>query len=166
MRPALERGVAVLAAALALVLSLWMPVAQSALTVKLDQTGLSTEQHQASQQLLDAALAALPPRLSQHLDREVVVRWSPRLPDSVMGQASFNSQIRLNQRWLDALVRDDNQNLPAGRQHATLQRELQATLMHELAHFYDQGRFWSADERGLINTCMRQHSSLGPVGHV
>ncbi|PKM05025.1 MAG: hypothetical protein CVV16_02440 [Gammaproteobacteria bacterium HGW-Gammaproteobacteria-6] len=164
MRPALERGVAVLAAALALVLSLWMPVAQSALTVKLDQTGLSTEQHQASQQLLDAALAALPPRLSQHLDREVVVRWSPRLPDSVMGRASFNSQIRLNQRWLDTLVRDDNQNLPAGRQHATLQRELQATLIHELAHFYDQGRFWSADERGLINNCMRQHSSLGPVG--
>ncbi|MFN3579892.1 MAG: DUF4105 domain-containing protein [Pseudomonas sp.] len=163
-RPALERGVAVLAAALALTLSLWAPSAQSALTVKLDQTGLSNEQRQASQQSLDAALDALPPRLTQHLDREIVVRWSPRLPDSVMGRASHDSQIRLNQRWLNALVRGDDQTLPAGRQHATLQRELQATLIHELAHFYDNGRFWSADKRGLIRSCTRQHNSLGPVG--
>ena len=163
MRPALERGVAVLAAALALTL-LCAPLAHSALTVTWEHADLSAEQRQASQQLLDAALAALPPRLTQQLDREVVVRWSPRLPDSVMGRASYTSQIRLNQRWLDALVQGEDQTLPAGRQHATLQRELQATLIHELAHFYDRGQFWSADERGLINTCMRQHSSLGPVG--
>lgn len=163
MRPALERGVAVLAAALALTL-LSVPLAHSALTVTWDHADLSTEQRQASQQLLDAALAALPPRLTQHLDREVVVRWSTRLPDSVMGRASFNSQIRLNQRWLDALVRGDDQSLPAGRQHATLQRELKATLIHELAHFYDRGRFWSADERGLIRACAWQHNSLGSVG--
>lgn len=145
-------------------MSLWIPVAHSALTVQLDQAELNAGQRQASEQLLDAALAALPPQLVAQLDREIGVRWSSRLPDSVMGRARYDGQILLNQRWLDALVQSDDQALPAGRQHATLQRELQATIIHELAHFYDRGQFWSADERGLTRLCGQQRSSLGPVG--
>jgi hypothetical protein len=164
MRPALERGVAVIAIVLGLASLMWVPLAHSALTVKLEQAELSTEQRQASQALLDAALKALPPRLVSELDREIVLRWSSRLAHSVMGRARYDGQILLNQRWLDALVQGEDQTLPAGRQHATLQRELQATLVHELAHFYDRGQFWPADERGLLRTCARQHSSLGPVG--
>ncbi|MFO7703869.1 MAG: DUF4105 domain-containing protein [Halopseudomonas sp.] len=150
--------------ALSVALSLWIPVAHSALTVQLDQAGLNAGQRQASRQLLDAALEALPPQLVAQLDRDIEVRWSSRLPESVMGRARFDGHILLNQRWLDALVQADDQALPAGRQHATLQRELQATLIHELAHFYDRGQFWSADERGLTRLCGQQRSSLGPVG--
>jgi hypothetical protein len=164
MRPALGRGVAMIAIVLSLASLMWAPPAHSALAVRLEQAELSTEQRQASQQLLDAALQALPPRLVSQLDREIVWRWSSSLAHSVMGRARYDGQILLNQRWLNALVRGDDQTLPAGRQHATLQRELQATLIHELAHFYDRGQLWSADERGLLRTCARQHSSLGPVG--
>ncbi|WP_150277491.1 DUF7844 domain-containing protein [Halopseudomonas salina] len=143
---------------------LWVLPAHSALTVKLEQAELSNEQRQASQKLLEAALKALPPRLVSQLDHEILLRWSPKLAHSVMGRARYDGQILLNQRWLDALVQGDDQTLPAGRQHATLQRELQATLIHELAHFYDRGQFWPADERGLLRSCARQHKSLGPVG--
>lgn len=143
---------------------LWAPVAHSALTVQLDPAELSVEQRQASLQLLDLALEALPPQLVALLDREIDVRWTSNLPESVMGRARFDGQILLNQRWLDALVQADDQALPAGRQHDTLQQELQATLIHELAHFYDRGQFWSEEERRHARFCGQQHSSLGPVG--
>ena len=143
---------------------LWAPVAHSALTVQLDPAELSAEQRQASLQLLDLALEALPPQLVAQLDREIDVRWTSDLPQSVMGRARFDGQISLNQRWLDALVQADDQALPAGRQHDTLQQELQATLIHELAHFYDRGQFWSEEERRHARFCGQQHSSLGPVG--
>ncbi|WP_394240119.1 DUF4105 domain-containing protein [Halopseudomonas laoshanensis] len=143
---------------------LWAPVAHSALTVQLDPAELSAEQRQASLQLLDLALEALPPQLVALLDREIDVRWTSDLPESVMGRARFDGKILLNQRWLDALVQADDQALPAGRQHDTLQQELQATLIHELAHFYDRGQFWSEEERRHARFCGQQHSSLGPVG--
>ncbi|MBQ0776537.1 MAG: DUF4105 domain-containing protein [Pseudomonas sp.] len=143
---------------------LWAPVAHSALTVQLDPAELSAEQRQASLQLLDLALEALPPQLVALLDREIDVRWTSDLSESVMGRARFDGKILLNQRWLDALVQADDQALPAGRQHDTLQQELQATLIHELAHFYDRGQFWSEEERRHARFCGQQHSSLGPVG--
>lgn len=162
--PALWRGVALWAVALSLAMLLWAPVAHSALTVQLDPAELSAEQRQASLQLLDLALEALPPQLVALLDREIDVRWTSDLPESVMGRARFDGKILLNQRWLDALVQADDQALPAGRQHDTLQQELQATLIHELAHFYDRGQFWSEEERRHARFCGQQHSSLGPVG--
>lgn len=162
--PALWRGVSLWTFALSLVVWLWSPAAHSALTVQWDQAGLDVEQREASQQLLDAALKKLPPQWLAQLNREIGVRWSSRLPESVMGRARFDGQILLNRRWLDPLVQADDDALPAGRQHATLQRELQATLIHELAHFYDRGQFWSDEERRLARFCGQQHSSLGPVG--
>ncbi|MFT6463733.1 DUF4105 domain-containing protein [Halopseudomonas sp.] len=150
--------------ALSLAMLLWAPLAHSALAVHLDPAELSAEQLQASRQLLDEALDALPPQLAAQVDRKIGVRWSSGLPESVMGRAGFDGQILLNQRWLDALVKGDDQALPAGRQHATLQRELQATLIHELAHFYDRGQFWGEEERRQARFCGQQHSSLGAVG--
>lgn len=138
--------------------------ASSALQVRLDDAGLTFEQQRASQQLLDAVVALLPPPLVAQLDREVTLRWSSRLPDDVMGRARSGDQILFNRRWLDALVQGDATAFPADRQHGTLQRELQATLIHELAHFYDQGRFWSKSQRQLVHRCDRQRSSTGLIG--
>lgn len=142
----------------------FVPPASAALQVRLDDAGLTFEQQRASQQLLDAVVALLPPPLIVQLDREVTLRWSSRLPDDVMGRARFGDQILVNRRWLDALVQGDANAFPAERQHGTLQRELQATLIHELAHFYDQGRFWSNSQRQLVHRCDRQRSSTGPIG--
>lgn len=164
MRLALRRGVMLLAATFTAVVLLYMPAAHSALTLNLKHRDLSFAQRQASQRLLNAAFEALPPVLVQQLDREITLRWTSRLPDSVMGRAGLNGQILLNQRWLDALVAGDVEALPAGRQHGTLQRELQATLIHELAHFYDRGQFWPDAEGHLARRCVQQRGSIGPVG--
>jgi hypothetical protein len=129
--------------------------ASSALQVRLDDAGLTFEQRRASQQLLDAVVALLPPPLVAQLDREVTLRWSSRLPDDVMGRARPGDQILFNCRWLDALVQGDATALPADRQHGTLQRELQATLIHELAHRCDRQRK-STGLIGLPAECLGQ----------
>lgn len=136
----------------------------AALQVDLEAVGLSNEQRQASQRLLDDTLRALPPLLTSQLDRRITLRWSDRLPDSVMGRARFDGLILLNRRWLDALVKGHDQVLPPGRQHPGLRRELQATLVHELAHFYDRGPFWSAEQRRWVRYCSQLHASTRAVG--
>lgn len=140
------------------------PVAACAFSLQLDEAGLSGAQLAASQELLHSAVEILPPRLKQQLHPEITLRWSSHLPDEVMGRALPNSQILLNRRWLDALVEGADATFPSGRQHGRLGRELQATLVHELAHFYDQGRFLSTPERVLANRCGRRDSSIGAVG--
>ena len=137
---------------------------QAGLRLQLEQQQLTAEQLQASQQLLDEVLTVLPPRMVEQLDQTVPVSWSQRLPDNVMGRASPGGKITLNQRWLsDLLSASDTPNI-AGRQHPTLRSELKATLIHELAHLYDQGRFWLNDERRLLQYCRSRERVQGHIG--
>ena len=48
--------------------------ARAELRLRLDGQGLDDAQRLASRQLLDQAIAALPPRLIERLDRQVTVR--------------------------------------------------------------------------------------------
>ena len=138
--------------------------AQAALQLQLDDANLSAEQRQLSLQLFDEVIQALPPRMRERLDKQVPVRWHDRLPDRVMGRTSPTGRISLNQRGLTALMTDpDAPNMP-GREHETLRKELKATLIHELAHLYDRGRFWTGDQRQLLNRCRAQQRTLGDVG--
>lgn len=154
-------------AAYALLFSLLLLTAspvQAALRLQLEQQQLTAEQLQASQQLLDEVLTVLPPRMVEQLDQTVPVSWSQHLPDNVMGRASPGGKITLNQRWLpDLLSASDSHNI-SGRQHPTLRSELKATLIHELAHLYDRGRFWLTDERRLLQYCRSRQRVQGHIG--
>ena len=84
-------------------LSLAAGVAQADLRLVLDSRTLDTEQRAASQALLDEAMAALPPRLVQSLDREVRVQWRDNLPEQAYGRAGGN-RLQLNRRLLPTLT--------------------------------------------------------------
>ena len=74
------------------------------LSLALDTSGLSPEQHKASQTLLDEALAALPPKFVQDLDRRIDVRWSADMPANAYGQASGPYRLDLNSNLLAGLT--------------------------------------------------------------
>lgn len=137
--------------------------AASAFKLQLDHAGLTGPQQAASRQLLHSVEEVLPPRLKQHLGRHISLRWTESLPYEVMGKA-FNKQILLNRRWLDSVVQNREAIPAAGLQDQRLKRELQKTLVRELAHFYDQGRFLSAHDRRLTNRCGARRKSIGAVG--
>ncbi|MBV2133207.1 DUF4105 domain-containing protein [Pseudomonas sp. MAP12] len=138
--------------------------APAGLRLQLHEQGLSPAQRQASQALLDEALAALPPRLRQQLPRTVAVRWSDALPAKVYGRLTRLDAFELNARLLPALTDGSAATQATGRPHATQRRELLATLLHELTHLYDRARAWPADEARLIRRCRQQAASLGAVG--
>ncbi|MET1079425.1 MAG: DUF4105 domain-containing protein [Pseudomonas sp.] len=137
---------------------------QAALRLDLATDGLSPEQRQASQRLLDEAMAALPPTLVQRLDRRVQVRWSDDLPDDAYGRASRVDALELNARLLPALTEGTAARQATQRPHGTQRRELLATLVHELAHLYDRARLWSDAEKSSLQRCRQRASSLGLVG--
>ena len=62
----------------------------AALHLSLDDHPLSPGERAATQLLLDEALAALPPRMLQQLDRQIRVRWSEHLPEQAYGRAGGN----------------------------------------------------------------------------
>ncbi|OZB25699.1 MAG: hypothetical protein B7X51_13600, partial [Pseudomonas sp. 34-62-33] len=139
-------------------------VAQAQLRLALDDSALDAEQRQASQSLLDEAMAALPPRFIEQLDREVRVSWRAGLPSEVYGQVGRFSGIELNAELLAKLVDGSAARNQTGRPHGTQRQELLATLLHELTHLYDRARLWPAAERRHINRCRQQARSLGLVG--
>ncbi|GGJ06774.1 hypothetical protein GCM10009083_24710 [Halopseudomonas pertucinogena] len=143
------------ASALLVTLFLSIPPAQAALQLVLDGTGLTAEQRQASQALLDATLDSLPPLMRETLGRHVPVRWTHRLPEQVIGRASPSGRLLLNARWLEGLT--GGPVSPAGRL-------MHATLIHELTHFYDQQRAWSDAERRLIRACNQRQQIQGDIG--
>ncbi|SDT16262.1 protein of unknown function [Pseudomonas oryzae] len=134
------------------------------LRLELQAGGLSASERQASQALLDEALASLPPRLRQQLERTVAVRWSDALPSAVYGRLTRRDAFELNARLLPALADGSAARTPTGRPHGTLRRELLATLLHELTHLYDRARAWPADEARLIRRCRQQAARQGLVG--
>lgn len=148
---------------LALLCLLWLPQA-AALQLELQPQGLTPTQRVASDALLQEAVAALPPRFIAQLERRVRVVWSDDLPTAVFGRASRPNLLELNARLLPGLTDGSADKLPTGRPHATLRRELLATLLHELMHLYDRQRAWPLAERRLQQRCRVARERSGEVG--
>ncbi len=129
---------------------------QAELHLVLQPRGLSPEQRQATEALLAEAQASLPPSLRQRLDKRIAVRWSERLSANVIGRASGSGVLLLNRRWLPRLLA-----VESGPQAHS---ELLATLLHEVAHFYDRVAYWPENQRALLLACRQQQESLGRVG--
>ena len=137
--------------------------ASAALRLTLDEQPLQPAERAASQALLDEALAALPPRMLQQLDRQVRVRWSTRLPQQAYGRAGGNL-IELNWQLLPSLTDGSAARQRTNRVHGTVRQELLATLIHELTHLYDRARLWSPPDHRLSAFCSQRAASLGLVG--
>jgi len=138
-------------------------VSQAALQLQLDSDSLTAAQRQASQTLLDEAMAALPPRFISQLDRSVAVRWRD-LPENIYGQAGRFTGVDLNAGLLDALTDGSAAHTQTQRTHGTVRQELLATLLHELTHLYDRGRYWPTAQQQAQQRCRQRASSLGDVG--
>ncbi|EZH77942.1 hypothetical protein AU05_22470 [Ectopseudomonas composti] len=138
--------------------------AQAQLRLDLDDSNLDPAERQVSQTLLDEAMAALPPRFAQQLDRQVRVSWRAGLPAEVYGQVGRFSGIELNAELLPRLVDGSAAENRTGRPHGTERQELLATLLHELTHLYDRARLWPAAQRRHITHCQQRASSMGLVG--
>jgi hypothetical protein len=138
--------------------------AQAQLRLDLDDSSLDPAERQVSQTLLDEAMAALPPRFAQQLDRQVRVSWRAGLPAEVYGQVGRFSGIELNAELLPRLVDGSAAENRTGRTHGTERQELLATLLHELTHLYDRARLWPAAQRRHITHCQQRAGSMGLVG--
>ncbi len=122
--------------------------ARAGLQLQLETHGLATAQVDASQRLLDDALARLPPSFRAGLDRDIPVRWSETLPHPSYGRAE-RAGLLLNKRLLPALTDGSAATSPGERAHRTQRRELLATVLHELIHFLDRKQALSDDPRLL-----------------
>jgi len=141
-------------------------LAQAQLRLELQRDGLDANQQQASQALLDEAMAALPPAFVQRLDRSVRVRWTDELQSNAYGQARNATLLVLNQRLLPALTDGSAAREQTNRPHGTVRQELLATVLHELTHIYDRARLWSPAEKTLLLRCQRQVKSQGVIGQM
>ena len=137
---------------------------QAELRLDLDREDLSSAEIQASQALLDQAVAALPPSFVQRLDRNVRVQWSTDLPFDVYGRTTRLDALSLNARLLPRLLDPQLADAASGRAHGSLRRELLATVLHELTHLYDRARLWPASARLQQWRCRNEFVSSGPVG--
>jgi len=138
--------------------------ALAGLQLELQSSGLDPQQTQASQALLDEAMAKLPPRFKQQLDRRVQVSWSDNMPADAYGQATLVSTLQLNRRLLPGLTDGSATIERTNRPHGTVRQELLATVLHELSHIYDRARLWPSRERSLIARCKRQQGTVGKIG--
>ncbi|CAE6963969.1 conserved exported protein of unknown function [Ectopseudomonas oleovorans] len=145
-------------------LTLATGLAQAQLRLLLDDDALAAAERQASQTLLDEAMAALPPSFIARLDRVVAVSWRAEMPADVYGQVGRFSGIELNAALLPRLVDGSAARNRTGRAHGTQRQELLATLLHELTHLYDRARLWPTAERQRINQCRQRARSTGLVG--
>ena len=136
---------------------------QAELRLQLADAELSPAERQASQQLLQDALAALPPRLKQQLDRRVSVRWRS-LPAQVYGRAGRFSGIELNAALLPGLSDGSSATTLTNRTHGSVRQELLATVLHEITHLYDRAQLWPPEDRQLQRQCRQREQSLGAVG--
>ena len=149
---------------LALLLCLLATPLSAALRLELDARDLTEREREASQALLAQALQALPPSLVERLDRRVQVRWSQTLRHDAFGSARGRHYIELNRLLLPALADGSAAQRQTGRSHATLERELLATLLHEIVHLYDRARLWAPAEQRRLAQCRSQAARLGAVG--
>lgn len=150
-----------------ILLACWMsavfPAAALAFNIQLEHSGLTSLEQAASERLLDSVAEALPPRMKQRLSQQQIsLRWTDDLPPEVMS-LRVKRQILLNRRWIDDFKAHSNPS-SSPPHYERLMRELQATLVHELAHFYDQGRFLSERDRTLTSRCGTRQKTIGAVG--
>ncbi|MCO6728857.1 hypothetical protein KQH20_30705, partial [Streptomyces sp. CHA16] len=82
----------------------------------------------------------------------IPVRWSSELLEEAYGEADRRNLL-LNRRLLPSLVDGSDTRIQTGRPHGTQHRELLATVLHELTHFYDRERVWTPEQRQLILSC-------------
>ncbi|MDX5372302.1 MAG: DUF4105 domain-containing protein [Pseudomonadaceae bacterium] len=137
---------------------------QAELRLRLNADGLSAQERQASAELLEQAMAHLPPSFIARLDGEVEVRWSDDLPPAAYGRLNRLDLLSLNARLLPQLLDPARADADNGRSHGSLRRELLATLLHELTHLYDRSRLWPQAARTLQWRCRQAERGLGPVG--
>ena len=149
---------------LAALLLLATASAQAELRLRLNAEGLSAQERQASAELLEQAMAHLPPSFIARLDGEVEVRWSDDLPPAAYGRLNRLDLLSLNARLLPQLLDPARADADNGRSHGSLRRELLATLLHELTHLYDRSRLWPQAARTLQWRCRQAERGLGPVG--
>ena len=112
-------------------------VASPGVQLQLDAQTLTPPEVDASEQLLDEAMALLPPRFGTVLDRAVAVRWSNTLPEGTYGRAE-RDDLLLNRRLLPSLVDGSAATLRRPRESRSQRRELLATVLHELTHLLDR----------------------------
>jgi Domain of unknown function (DUF4105) len=106
--------------------------AQAALPLDIDADSLTTEQIEATQQLLHEAERWLPPAMIQALGPHIVLAWD-ELPADVHGHASAR-RLQLSRHLLsDWMVRPPDADVRDPAVRAAL-----SALIHELAHFYDR----------------------------
>lgn len=148
---------------MAVALTAFAHVAQADLRLTLDDRDLHPAEWAASQQLLNEAMAALPPRMVEQLDRDVRVRWHDGLSHDVYGSAG-GDLLLLNRRLLPALSDGSAATQRTSRPHGTVRRELLATLVHEITHLYDRARLWSPEGHRQLAFCSQRAASLGLVG--
>lgn len=138
--------------------------AHAGLQLRLKTEGLSPAQQQASQALIDEAMAKLPPSFIERLDRRIDVGWTDDMPANAYGQATLVAELDLNRKLLAALTDGSAAKEKTNRPHGTVRQELLATVLHEITHIYDRARLWPSAERTLIQRCTRRFNSSGLIG--
>jgi len=138
--------------------------AHAGLQLRLKTEGLSPAQQQASQALIDEAMAKLPPSFIERLDRRIDVGWTDDMPANAYGQATLVAELDLNRKLLAALTDGSAAKEKTNRPHGTVRQELLATVLHEITHIYDRARLWPSAERALIQRCTRRFNSSGLIG--
>jgi hypothetical protein len=93
--------------------------------------GLGAADAAATQELVAAAQARLPPSWAQALDRPVALEWRDDLPEGVHGRAR-QWRILLRRELLDDWKQRQGTAAPEAEAPAL------AALLHELAHLYDR----------------------------
>lgn len=107
--------------------------AQASPQLQLETGSLTPGQAVATRQLLDAAIQRLPPAWTAALDRRIAVAWRDDLPAQVHGRATAK-RLLLKRALLDDWMA---RPVDAGPGDAATRAAL-ATVIHELAHFYDR----------------------------
>lgn len=131
------------------------------LSLSLNKKNLSKQEIQVSNQLLNEARAMLPPSFINSFSHQVVVKWSENLPSDAYGRTNGRYALLLNKQLLPSLVDGSAAKTENGRPHKTIRKELLATVIHELSHLYDDGGFYTAQQRPQIYYCQRLAKTQG-----
>ncbi len=101
--------------------------------LRIDATGLSPAQREATQAIVDEAARRLPPAWRESLAGELTLQWRDDLPTQVHGRAK-SQRLWLRRSLLEGwMARPANAGADDPATRAAL-----AALIHELAHFHDR----------------------------